>query len=67
MSVRFFTMKTPKGEKAERARGFLIVKILNKCTLSILVYILFLERQCSFYLLLGILLIRNPKQAVFMK
>ena len=43
MSV--FTIKRPKGANASRARGVLMVTILNKCILSILVYNLFLDRQ----------------------
>jgi len=42
-----FTIKKPKGASAARARGVLIVNILNKCILSILVYNLFLDRQCN--------------------
>ena len=42
VSSRF---KRPKGVSAMRARGVLMVKILNKCILSILVYNLFLKRQ----------------------
>ena len=34
-----------KGASAAWARGVLMVKILNKCVLSILVYNLFLDRQ----------------------
>jgi len=39
------TIKRPKGANAAIAHGVFIVKILNKCILSILVYILFLDRQ----------------------
>ena len=35
----------PKGARAARAHCVLIVKKLNKCTLSFLVYNLFLDRQ----------------------
>ena len=43
--VGVFTIKTPKGASAARARGVVVVKILNKYNLSILVYDLFLDRQ----------------------
>ena len=43
--VSVFTIKRPMGARASRARGVLMVKILNKCILSILVYNLFLDRQ----------------------
>jgi len=35
------------GVNAARARGVLMVKKLNKCTLSILVSTLFLDKQCN--------------------
>jgi len=38
-------MKRPMGASAARARCVLMVKILNKCILSILVYNLVLDRQ----------------------
>jgi len=37
-----------KGARAVRAQGVLIVRNLNKCTLSILVSNLFLNRQGNF-------------------
>jgi len=43
--VSVFTIKRPTGVSAARARGVLMVNILNKCILSILVYNLFLVRQ----------------------
>ena len=39
--VSVFKIKRPKGANAARARGFFMVKILNKCTQSIFVYNLF--------------------------
>ena len=39
----------PKGASAARARGVLIVKKLNKCTLSILVSIFRLDIQTPIY------------------
>ena len=45
--VSVFTIKMPKGVSATRASGVLMVNILNKCILSILVYNLFLDRQCT--------------------
>jgi len=53
-------MKRYKGANAASARGVLMVKILNKCILSILGYNLFLDRQRIFYIHTNIL-------AVFMK
>ena len=44
--VSVFMIKRPMGVSAARARGVLMVKILNKCILSILVYNL-LNRQTS--------------------
>jgi len=41
--VSVFTIKRLKGENDGRAHGVLMVKILNKCILSILVYNLFLN------------------------
>ena len=43
--VSVFTIKRPKGAGAARVRGVLMVKILNKCILSISVNNLFLNRQ----------------------
>jgi len=43
--VSVFTIKRPKGSIAARARGVLMVNILNKCILSILVYNLFSFRE----------------------
>ena len=43
--VSVFTIERPKGVSAARARGVLMMKTLNKCILSILVYSLFLGRQ----------------------
>ena len=43
--VSVFTIKRHKGASVARARGVLLVKIPNKCILSILVYNLFLDRQ----------------------
>ena len=45
-------IKKPMGAnavraQAVRARGVLMVKILNKCFLSVIVYNLFLERWCT--------------------
>ena len=48
--VSGFTIKMPNGASATRARGVLMVKILNTCILSILVYNLFLDRQRNIYL-----------------
>ena len=45
--VSVVTIKKSKGARAARARGVLMVKILNNCILSILVYNLFLVRQCN--------------------
>jgi len=44
-----------------------IVKKLKKILLNLLVPNRFRDRQLPFHLLLGILLIKNPKLAVFMK
>jgi len=38
-------IKRPKGARAARAFGVLMVKMLNKCILNILVYNQFLDRQ----------------------
>jgi len=35
----------PKGASSVRTRGVLMVKILDKCILSILVYNLFFDKQ----------------------
>ena len=43
--VSVFTIKRPKGTSATRARGLLIVKTVNKCTLSSLVSDLVFDRQ----------------------
>ena len=44
--VSVFTIKRPKdAASAVRACGILLVKILNKCILSILIHSLFLDRQ----------------------
>jgi len=40
-------IKIPKGASTTRARGVLIVKKLNKCTLKSLVSNLFVDRQHS--------------------
>ena len=42
-----FTIKRTNGASAARAHDVLMVNTLNKCTLSILVYNLFLDRQCN--------------------
>ena len=41
----FFTTKTPNGTNATWVRGVLLVNKLKTCTLSILMYNLFLDRQ----------------------
>jgi len=42
-------IKRPKGASAARVCGVLMIKILNKCILSILVYNLFLDRQHAIF------------------
>ena len=43
--VSVFTLKMPKGASATKAGGILMMKILNKCIPSILVYNLLLDRH----------------------
>ena len=43
--VSVFTIKRPQGASAARVCGDLMVKTLNKCILSILVYNLYLDRH----------------------
>ena len=45
--VSVFKIKRSKGASATRARGVLMVKILNKCILSIVAYNLILDRHCN--------------------
>jgi len=42
-----------KGASIERTRGVLIVKKLNKCIVSILVYNLFLNKQRNLFYIYG--------------
>ena len=43
--VSVFTLKRPKGASAAKAGGILMMKILNKCIPTILVYNLLLDRH----------------------
>ena len=45
--VTDFTFKSHKGASTARVHGVSLVKILNKCILSTLVYNIFLDRQCT--------------------
>jgi len=45
-----FNIKSLKGASAARARGVLMVKILNNCSLMIYVFTLLLDRQRSILL-----------------
>ena len=50
--VGVFTIKRPKCASAARASGVLMVKMLNKCNLSTLVYNLFLDRQRNIFIII---------------
>ena len=47
--VSVFTIQTHKGASAANVRGVLMVKILNKCILSILVYNLFYRQTAQYF------------------
>ena len=53
----------PKGTSSSRERDVLMVKKLK----NVLLYYKHVYRQSPFYLLHGILIIKTPKLAIFMK
>ena len=63
--VTVFTIKRHKGTSAARARGVFMVKILNTCILSILLYNLF--RQTAQYLIYTAIIPYTGILAVFME
>jgi len=66
-STFFSSFRIKRLKVTLRTHSVLILKKLKKCTQSILLSNLFLDRQCPFYLLHDILITKNLKLAVLVK